>query len=182
MTKLMAKTVLVGIAVALVAFVAAVALQPDRFTVTRSATIAAPPPVVFAQVNDLHAFQTWNPFAKHDPAIKTTYQGPQAGTGASLAWAGNSEVGEGSMTIVESRPSDVVRLRLDFLKPFKATNAAEFTFRPEGGRTAVTWSMTGENNFVTKAVQLFMDMDTMVGGEFEKGLAEMKTIAEASAS
>ena len=97
-------------------------------------------------------------------------------------WAGNEEVGEGSMTITESRPSDLIRIKLEFLKPFEATNTAEFTFKPEGSETAVTWSMEGQNNFIAKAVCLFMNMDQMLGGQFEKGLASMKSVAEAAPS
>jgi hypothetical protein len=130
-------------------------------------------------VNDFHKWEEWSPWAKLDPAAKATFEGPSAGTGAIFRWAGNKEVGEGSMTITESRPSDLIRIRLEFLKPFAATNTAEFTFKPEGDQTAVTWSMAGQNNFMSKAICLFMDRDKMVGGKFEEGLAAMKSIAEA---
>ena len=137
-----------------------------------------PPPAVFAQVNDFHKWETWNPWGKIDPGMKLTYEGAPAGTGAVYTWCGNNEVGEGRMTITESRPSDLIRIQLEFFKPFKATNAAAFTFKPEGGETAVTWSMTGAKNFVAKAIHLFMSMDKMIGDQFEKGLAEMKSIVE----
>jgi hypothetical protein len=104
-------------------------------------------------VNDFH---NW---AKLDPAAKTTFEGRSAGIGAILRWAGNSEVGEGSMTITDSRPSDLIRIKLEFLKPFAATNTAEFTFKPAGNQTAVTWRMKGKNNLIAKAVCLFMNMD-----------------------
>jgi len=162
-------------------FAVLVVMQPSEFRIQRSATIAAPAPAVFAQVNDFHNWEAWSPWAKLDPSAKNSFEGAPAGTGASFAWAGNSKVGEGRMTIVESRPSELVRIKLEFLKPFAATNTAEFTFKPDGERTAVTWSMFGHNNFVGKAVCLVMNMDKTVGGEFDKGLASMKSVAEAAA-
>jgi hypothetical protein len=161
-------------------FVVVVAMQPSEFRIVRSATISAPAPAVFAQVNDFHNWEAWSPWAKLDPAAKAIFEGPRAGRGAIFRWAGNEEVGEGSMTITESRPSDLIRIKLEFLKPFEATNTAEFTFKPEGNQTAVTWSMEGQNNFIAKAVCLFMNMDKMVGGQFEKGLASMKSVTEAA--
>jgi hypothetical protein len=158
-----------------------VAMQAPEFRVARSTTISAPPPAVFAQVNDFHRWEAWNPWGKIDPAMKQAYEGAAAGTGAVYAWVGNKEVGEGRMTITESRPHDLIRIKLEFFKPFSATNTAEFTFKPEGNQTAVTWSMMGENNFIAKAVHLFMNMDKMIGGQFERGLAQMKAIAEATA-
>jgi hypothetical protein len=110
--------------------------------------------------------------------MKTTYTGAPTGTGAVYAWSGNAEVGEGRTTITESRPNDLVRIKLEFVRPFATINDVEFTFRPEGERTAVTWSMTGRNGFLAKAVHLFMDMDKMVGGQFETGLAQLKAVAE----
>ena len=157
-----------------------VALQPADFRIARSTAMAAPPAAVFAQVNDLRKFQDWSPWAKLDPAAKTDFQGPPAGQGASFSWAGNMEVGEGTMTITESRPGELVRFQLDFRKPMAGTNTAEFTFKPEGNKTAVTWSMSGHNNFMAKAVGLVMNCDKMVGGQFEKGLADLKTIVEAA--
>ena len=157
-----------------------VALQPSDFRVSRTATIAAPAPVVFAQVNDFRNWGAWSPWAKVDPAMRQTYEGAPAGAGAIYTWVGNREVGEGRMTIVESRPSDLIRVKLDFAKPLAGTSVAEFTFRPEGDRTAVTWSMTGEKSFVAKAIHLVMSMDRMIGDQFEKGLAAMKTVTEAA--
>ena len=172
--------ILIGLAVIVVGFVAIVATQPSEFRVARTATIAAPAPAVFAQVNDFHNWEAWNPWAKLDPAMKQAYEGAPAGPGAVYTWAGNNEVGEGRMTLTESRPNDLIRIRLDFLKPFRGTSLAEFTFKPEGDRTVVTWSMTGQNNFMAKAVHLFMDMDKMIGGNFERGLAQMKAVVEAA--
>src|SRR5690242_5637901 len=128
----MLKGTLIVLALVMVVFVVIVSLQPDRFTVTRSTIIDAPPSSVFAQVNDLHNWEAWSPWAKLDPAMKLSYEGPAAGTGAGYAWAGNQQVGEGRMTITESRPDELVRLKLEFLKPFAANNTAEFAFKPEG--------------------------------------------------
>jgi uncharacterized protein YndB with AHSA1/START domain len=148
--------------------------------VTRSAAIDAPQDVIFPLVNNLHNWEGWSPWAKLDPAAKNTYAGPEEGVGATFAWQGNNQVGAGSMTITDSQPSERLHIRLDFLKPFKNTNAVEFTFTPEGGQTVVSWTMTGTNNFIGKAVGLFMDCDKMCGGFFEKGLSDMKAIAEQS--
>jgi uncharacterized protein YndB with AHSA1/START domain len=158
----------------------AVASRPSAFRVARTATVDAPVPVVFAEVNDFHRWAAWSPYEKRDPAMRKSYEGAPAGTGAVYTWSGNKEVGEGRTTIVESRPNDLIRIRLEFEKPFKATSTAEFTFRPEGDRTAVTWSLTGRNSFPMKAVGLFMNMDRMIGRDFEQGLAQLKSVAEAA--
>ncbi len=176
----MLKRILIALAAIVVVFVAVVAMQPSEFLVVRTATISAPAPVVFTQVNDFHNWEAWSPWAKLDPAMKQNYEGAPAGTGAIYTWAGNDQVGEGSMTITESRPSDLIRIKLEFFKPFAATNSVEFTFKPEANQTAVTWSMAGKNNFIAKAVHLFMNMDKMVGGQFEKGLVNMKSVVEAA--
>lgn len=174
----MLRIVLIAIAVIVVVFLAVVAMQPSDFRVVRSATIAAPAPAVFAQVNELRKWEAWSPWAKKDPQMKQTYEGVPAGTGAITAWAGNHEVGEGRMTIVESRPGELIRFKLEFFKPFTATNTAEFAFRPEGSQTVVTWSMSGQKNLIAKALHLFMDVDKMIGGDFEAGLANLKTVTE----
>ena len=171
--------ILIGVAVVIVALAAYVATQPDEFSVSRTASFAAPAPAVFAQVNELKKWEAWSPWQKKDPQAKNSYAGPAAGTGASMAWAGNKEVGEGRMTIVESRAAQLVRFELEFFKPFAATNSAEFAFKEDGGRTAVTWTMRGQNNFIGKAMCLVFDMDRMVGGDFEKGLAGIRQIVEA---
>ncbi len=179
-TKSVLKKILIALAVIVVVFVVVVAIQPSEFRVTRTATISAPPPAVFAQVNDFHNWEEWSPWAKRDPAMKKAYEGAPAGTGAISTWAGNSEVGEGRTTIVESRPTELIRITLEMFKPFAATNTVEFTFKPEGNQTVVTWSMSGKNNFISKAIHLFMNIDKMVGGDFEKGLAQMKSAVEAA--
>jgi hypothetical protein len=170
--------ILIAVVVVLLGLVAFIATQPGESQVARSATFAAPAPAVFAQVNELKKWEAWSPWAKKDPQAKSSYAGPAAGAGASMSWAGNKEVGEGRMTIVESSPNALVRFKLEFFKPFAATNTAEFSFKEEGGRTALTWSMRGQNNFIGKAMCLVFDMDKMVGGDFEAGLAGIKAIVE----
>lgn len=172
--------ILIALAVIVVLFVVIVALRPSDFRVSRSIAIAAPAETVFKQVNTLREWEAWNPWGKLDPNTKMTYEGPASGVGASYSWLGNSKVGEGRSTIVESQPSRLVRFRLEFLKPMKATNAAEFTFRPDGDQTVVTWTMTGNNSFVGKIFGLIVNCDKMVGGQFEKGLTDMKIVAEAA--
>src|SRR4051812_8307533 len=176
----MLKTILIIAAVLVAGFVIVVLTRPDDFRLSRSTTISAPPAAVFAQVNDFHKWEAWSPWAKMDPNATNTFEGPEAGVGAKFSWAGNNKVGVGSMTITESRPDDLVRLRLEFLKPFKATNTTEFTMQPSENQTVVTWTMTGKNNFMAKAVNLFMDCEKMVGPDFEKGLANLKALAEAN--
>jgi Polyketide cyclase / dehydrase and lipid transport len=173
------KKVLIGLGAFLVAFLAFVSTRPGAFRVERSAHIGAPPGVVFAQVNDFHAWDAWSPWAKIDPAMTTKYEGEAAGVGAIYAWSGNDEVGSGKMTMTESQEAQKVGIRLEFFKPFEATNATEFTFKPSGTGTDVIWAMSGHNNFVAKLMCVFMDMDKMVGGDFEKGLASLKQVSEA---
>jgi hypothetical protein len=177
------KWILGGFAAVVVIFLIVVALQPSDFKVERSATMRAPAPAAFAQVNDFQNWRAWSPWEKIDPALKRQYEGPNAGNGAIYAWQGNGEVGEGRMTITESRPGELVRIRLEFFKPFAATNTAEFSFKPaaQGAgneTTLVTWTMTGQNNFLSRAICMFVDMDKMVGGMFEQGLAQMKSVVE----
>jgi len=177
----MLEAILIALAVIVVVFLLIVAMQPAQYRVARSATVTAPAQAVFAQVNDFHKWEAWNPWGKIDPAMKHSYEGAPAGTGAIYTWVGNNEVGEGRMTIIESRPSDLIRIKMEFFKPFAGNSIAEFTFKPEGNQTVVTWGMTGEKNFMAKAIHLFMNMDKMIGGQFEKGLAQIKTLVEAPA-
>lgn len=175
----MVRKILIILAGLIVGLLILISMQPAEYTVTRSATIAAPPDQVFALVNDFHKWDAWSPWAKLDPAMKTTYEGAAAGTGAIYSWAGNDKVGEGRMTITESQPSDRLAIKLEFLKPFASTSQTDFTFKGDGGGTNVTWTMNGQNNFMSKAFGLFMGgMDKMVGPDFEKGLAQMKAEAE----
>ena len=173
----MFKKILIGIAVVIVVFLVVVAFQPSDYRVSRSASIAAPPAAVFPHVNELKKWEPWSPWMKLDPNARSTFEGPPAGKGAAMSWAGNNQVGEGKMTITESKPNELVQFHLEFYKPMAGTSEAEFTFKPEGNQTVVTWSMTGKNNFIAKAMCLFMNMDKMVGGEFDKGLASLKSIA-----
>ena len=173
--------IVVGLLAALLGILAVtVALQPADFSVQRSTTIAAPPATVFGLVNDFHQWEKWSPWAKLDPAMKTTFEGSESGAGAIYTWVGNSDVGEGKMTILESRAPEQVGIELEFIKPMAATNTSEFSFKPEGDGTTVTWTMAGKNNFIGKAFCLFVDMDAMVGADFEKGLASMKAAAESA--
>lgn len=176
----MLKKILLALVLIIIVFVIVVATRPADFRITRSITIAAPPEAVFAQVNDFHKWDEWSPWAKLDPAMKQTYEGAPAGTGAIYSWAGNNEVGEGRMTITESRTNEMIGIKLEFLKPFAAVNTTEFSFAPEGNQTRVVWSMSGKNNFMAKAFDLFMNMDKMVGSDFEKGLRQMKSVVEAA--
>ena len=155
-------------------------MRPDDFRVSRSETIAAPQDTVFEQVNDFHKWEAWSPWAKIDPACKNTFDGPPAGTGAGFSWDGNNKVGAGRMTITEVRAGELILIRLEFLRPCKATHTAEFTFQPKEGKTLVTWSMIGTSNFMLKVVGLFVSMDKMCGRDFEKGLAQLKTLVESA--
>ena len=178
----MFKIILIIVAVLVVAIVIlaiVIARRPDDFRVTRSATIAAAPSAVFAEVDDFHRWKAWSPWERMDPALQRTYEGPASGPGAIYRWVGNDQVGEGSMTILESRPGELVRIALVFIKPFASTCTAEFAFAPTAdGKTTVTWSMAGKNNFMAKVACLFMDMDKMVGGQFEQGLGNLAAVVQ----
>jgi hypothetical protein len=155
-----------------------VALQPAEFRVERSATIAAPAAAIQGHIEDLRAMEAWSPFAKMDPAQRNTYAGPPSGVGATCAWEGG-RAGRGRMTVVATQPEREVELRLEFFEPMEATNRARFTLAPAAGGTRVTWSLEGTNGYLAKAAALVMDMDEMVGGEFEKGLAALAALVEA---
>jgi uncharacterized protein YndB with AHSA1/START domain len=176
----MLNIILILIALAVIVFLVIAARQPDNFRITRTGSISAPASAIFPHVNDLHLWDAWSPWAKLDPLAKNSFNGPSEGVGANMSWAGNNKVGVGSMTITESRPNDFIQFRLEFLKPMKATNTAEFTFTPEGDQTAVNWTMTGINNFMGKVMGLIMNCDKMVGGQFEQGLGALKAMVEAS--
>lgn len=141
--------------------------------------MAAPPAQVFALINDFHSWNQWSPWAKIDPAMKATYEGSPSGPGAIYKWVGNSEVGEGVMTILESQPNERVKIKLEFLKPFASTNTTEFTIKPAGNQTAVEWTMEGNSDFMSKTYSLVAGgMDKAIGPDFEKGLTQMKAAAE----
>ena len=176
----MLKKILLGLAAVIIVFLIVVALQPADFRISRSAVIAAPPAAVFEQINDYHKWDAWSPWAKLDPNAKNSFEGSASGVGAKFSWAGNNDVGEGSMQITDSKPNERVVMDLVFLKPFAATNTTEFTLKPEGNGTAVTWSMAGKNGFIGKAAGLFMNCDKMVGTQFEKGFENLKSIVAKS--
>lgn len=177
----MLKKILLGLVAVLVILLIVVALQPADFRISRSAVIPAPPAAVFAQINDFHNWNDWSPWAKLDPNARNSFDGPPAGVGAKFSWTGNNAVGEGSMTITASKPNESVVMKLEFMRPFAATSTAEFTLKPAAKGTAVTWTMSGKNNFVGKAVSLFMDCDKMVGTQFEKGFENLKAVVASPA-
>ncbi len=172
-----------GIAVLLLVVVLGilVATRPDAFRVERSVTVTAPAEVVFAQLNDFHLWSAWSPWEKMDPGTKKTYGGSPAGTGATYHWVGE-KVGEGQMSLTESKPHEHLAIKLEFLKPFQATNDVEFNLKPASNGVSVSWSMVGKNNFLMKAFSLFVNMDERVGKDFENGLAELKQVSEAEAA
>jgi uncharacterized protein YndB with AHSA1/START domain len=173
--------VLIGAAALLVVFVIVVAMRPSDFRVERTMALAAPPEALFEHVNDHHKFTVWNPFLKLDPNVKNTYSGPESGVGAVCSWDGNKNVGAGSCTIIESKPGELVRCRMDWKRPMEGTATVDFTFKPEAGKTLVTWAMYGKNNFMGKMMSLFMDCDKMCGPQFEKGLADLGAVAASTA-
>jgi hypothetical protein len=175
--NMLLKTLIILIAIAAV-FVAIVSFRPSGYRIVRSVTVNASADDVFSQINDLRRYSLWNPWSKADPNMKTSFEGPPAGPGATMKWAGNRQVGEGVLKITESRPGEQVTMELTFIKPFPSTATAEFTITKAGDQTTVTWAMLGEYSFVPKAIGLFVSMDRMIGTEFEKGLAELKQIVE----
>src|SRR5688572_16739828 len=177
----MTTKILIGLAAVLVVFLIAVALRSPDFRVERSATLSAPPDLLFEQVNDHHKFAVWNPFMKLDPNVKNTYSGPDSGVGAVCSWDGNKDIGAGSATITESKPGELVRIRMDWIRPMAGVASVDFTFKPEGDKTVVTWAMYGKNGFMGKLVSLFMDCDKMCGPQFEKGLASLGEVAARTA-
>ncbi|HVY29049.1 MAG TPA: SRPBCC family protein [Polyangiaceae bacterium] len=176
----MLKKTLIGVTAALAGLLVVIALQPATFHIERSITMTAPPEAAFAQVNDFHAWRAWSPWEKLDPQMQRSFDGARAGEGAKYAWVGNKEVGEGRMTIEKSEPTQI-QIKLELLKPFAATNKATFTFAKTAEGTKTTWAMDGNNNFISKAFHLVMDMDKMIGPDFERGLSAMKVAAETSA-
>lgn len=173
--------ILIVLALLVVILAIVIATRPDEFRVVRAATISAPVPVVFEQVNNLSHWNSFSPWAKLDPNAKYSLEGPVSGTGAIFRWEGNNQVGAGVMTITESRPNELVVFKLEFLKPFVGTNTVEFAFKSEGEQTVVSWTMYGKNNFMSKAMGLVMNCEKMCGDQFEKGLANLKNVSEAAA-
>lgn len=171
--------ILIGVAVIIALLAIFIAARPSQFAISRSATMAAPMSAVFHQINDFHKWSAWSPWAKIDPDAKNSFAGSPSGEGAKFAWDGNKNVGAGNMTIIESVPNDHIRIRLEFIRPFAAVNDTLFAFKPNGDKTNVTWTMSGRNGFMGKAIGLFMDCDKMVGCQFEKGLASLEQAAKA---
>jgi uncharacterized protein YndB with AHSA1/START domain len=173
--------VLVGVGLLLSALAIVVATRPSAFRVARSITIDAAPEHAFALVSDFHEWPAWSPYEKLDPGMKKTFEGPRAGTGAIYGYSGNAKVGAGRMTIEKSVAASLISIRLEFEKPFRVTNQGTFTFERQGSGTKVTWAMEGQNGFLFKAFSLVMNMDKLVGTEFERGLAMLKTLSEGAA-
>src|SRR4051812_4305151 len=169
---------LIGIVVLLVIFAIAIATRPKTFRVERSILVSAPADVVFPFINDFHLWNRWSPYEKLDPNLQRTFSGAQAGTGATYEWLGNREAGQGKMVIKESTPSQRVAIDLFFLKPFKSTSLAEFTFAPALGGTKVTWAMSGKNTTAGKAISLVASMDKYLGNSFDEGLGNLKRVVE----
>lgn len=173
--------ILLALAFIAILFIVVIAGQSTDFSIARSATMSVSPEEIFPHVNDLHKWNAWSPWAKLDPKSQSIFEGPVSGTGSVMTWTGNNKVGEGKMTITESQPSKSIRLRLDFQKPMKATNIVEFTFSPEGSGTMVVWKMAGKNNCAGKIFGLFVNCEKLVGRQFEKGLATLKSLVEIAA-
>lgn len=174
----MLKKLLTLIVVALGVVMVLATRQPDSFAVQRSATIKATPEKLFGMVQDFHEWAKWSPWEALDPEMKRSFEGPATGVGSRYGWEGNSEVGKGSMEIVDATAPSRIGIKLDFIEPFESKADVLFAFTPEGDSTKVTWSMAGSNNFMSKIMCVFMNMDTMIGGDYEKGLANLKTLAE----
>jgi uncharacterized protein YndB with AHSA1/START domain len=173
----MLKTIAI-VVVLIVAILIYAATMPDTFRVQRSASIKAPPEKIFPLINDLHGWGSWSPWEKKDPEMKRTYRGAAQGKGAVYEWDGNNQVGKGRMEITEASPPSRVAIKLDFIKPFEAHNMAEFTLDAQGDSTKVTWAMHGPNSYIAKAMHIFFSMDSMVGEDFETGLANLKAVTE----
>lgn len=181
----MLKTLFLGLlgllATGIVVVLILAARKPDTFQVTRSIAIDAAPERIYPLIADFRAWNAWSPWEKKDPAMRRTFGGPETGIGATYAWAGDKNVGEGSMRITEAQAPGKLGLKLDFLKPFEAHNDVVFALTPQNQGTKVTWIMTGPTPFAAKIMHVFMDMDRMVGADFENGLKAMKATAERAA-
>jgi len=176
------KKVLLFLLFVVVGFAGFVATRPGTFHIERSTTVSAPAATIQAEIDDFHRWAAWSPWEGLDPAMKKTIEGPASGVGATYHWVGNDKVGEGRMTVTGLEPAAKVDVRLEFMKPWKATNQTAFLLAPEGEGTRVTWTMDGTNDFMGKAMGVFMNMDKMIGADFEKGLASLKSVAETAAA
>ncbi|CAN5316325.1 K(+)-transporting ATPase subunit F [soil metagenome] len=175
-------TVLMYIVIALAVLIAiiliAAAMRPDTFSVQRSIEIDAPAEKIFPLINDYQHWASWSPYEKVDPAMRRTYSGAPSGKGSVYEWRGNKSVGHGRMEIIDTTPPSKVVIKLDFFTPFEAHNTAEFTMQPKGNATNVTWAMHGPAPYMAKIMHMFMNIDRMVGGQFQQGLTSMKSVAE----
>jgi hypothetical protein len=171
-------TVLIVILVAVAALLAFAATRPATFRVERATTINAAPEKVFGFLNDFRQWGGWSPWEKLDPGMQRTHSGAASGKGAIYAWEGNKAVGAGRMEITDSAPPNRLGIKLDFFRPFEAHNNIEFTLKPSGSGTLITWAMLGNNNFMGKLMSVFMNMDKMIGKDFDAGLVNLKSLAE----
>ena len=173
----MLKKVAIAVTVILLAIVGLGLTKPDSFSVQRTIVIKAPPDKIMPFISDFHHWPRWSPWEELDPAMARTFSGAASGKGAVYDWKGNSDVGQGRMEIIEAGPTKSVT-KLDFIDPMEAHNVMEFNLTPQGDSTQVTWTMTGPTPFLFKVMHVFVSMDKMVGADFEKGLAKLKTVAE----
>lgn len=174
----MLKIILLVLAVAIIGVLIAATFRPDSFRIERSIRINAAPEKVFAFIDDFHRWTAWSPWEKLDPTMKRTHSGSPSGKDAVYAWEGNGKVGQGSMQIAESVPHSKILINLHFLKPMDTRSTAEFTLTPRDGGTEVNWAMYGPAPYLSKLMGLFFNMDTMIGKDFERGLADLKSAAE----
>lgn len=174
----MFKLIALCIAVAVAALLGLAATKPDTFSIRRATVIKAPPEKIFALINDFHSWPTWSPWEKLDPAMQRTYSGTASGKGTVYAWEGTGKVGAGRMEIIDTAVPSRITIQLDFIKPFEGHNIAEFTLETKGATTDVTWVMRGPNTFISKVMGIFFNMDSLIGKDFEMGLANMKAAAE----
>ncbi len=174
----MLKKILIALAAIIAGFLIVVALQPSEFQVERTATVAAQPAAVFNQVNDFHKWDAWSPWANLDPSAKIAFEGPASGAGTVMTWDGNSKVGQGKMTLTESQPNDLVKVKVDFVKPLEGSNELTFAIKPDGDKTAVSWTVAGHQSFIAKAFCLVMNGKKMMADAMDQGLANMKSVVE----
>ncbi len=172
-------SIVIVVAVVVAALLVFAATRPDTFRLQRAASIKAPPGKIFALIDDFHNWVSWSPWEKTDPTTERTYSGAASGKGAVYEWEGK-KVGKGRMEITDQSPSSRIAIKLDFFKPFEAHNTVDFTLEGKGDATAVTWTMQGSNGYMGKVFSIFVSMDSMVGKDFEAGLANLKGIAETS--
>lgn len=174
----MLKKLVIAVVVILAVIAGLAAMQPDTFTVTRSITIKAPPEKIIPLVNDFRNWQSWSPWENLDPNMQRTFSGAASGTGAVYAWQGNSDVGKGRMEIIGQELPFKVTVKLEFIEPIASTNITDFALVPKGELTTVNWTMNGPMMYLTKIMSVFTSMDKMIGKDFEKGLAQLKAVAE----